>query len=539
MWAWTNVLAASAASRLSSPAIVAAATTVASFLALAPGVEPPPLHPIASRQAACAGSEVPPPTVPTSMLGIVQHIQRSPFSFSSIRVMQLEDSTFCAGSCPVAKKTAVTMFEAWALNPPIAPAMADPIRFLLRLVCTNAATVVLRVGNQLARRKIALQCFDDGKGSLRDHVHSHGISRKANQSQVHILPCDGRVALLELAKACRGLKGLLQNGKVLGLLAPDFQVRGFHRRAHAEAGGTGDPVAHDSRLGTASLRNGLGPTIGRGHQASLRGGHRDVYRFAVEGQRADQAHRERNVADDNLAVRSVHARVVQGVFRGELLEDVAVGLVASEDGSELSVAGNSSNGHCTEGIQEFFQHVVLDLVAQHQVGNFFVRELLQVVRGRGLRFEGRWVAADGGARSGGVDGLLGGAGRRLGLGFAGNETKCGMRETEPQTNSVNKIKNEQVLMGCLAVVVAMILGCPHSSTSENSPLLSHRIALHRTYLGMTSSASLGMSSWMNDTPKNPKKYIKKMDHPTKNWTNTPCDSWWRYCVAFEQNKNTL
>ena len=45
MWAWTNVLAASAASRLSSPAIVAAATTVASFLALAPGVEPPPLHP--------------------------------------------------------------------------------------------------------------------------------------------------------------------------------------------------------------------------------------------------------------------------------------------------------------------------------------------------------------------------------------------------------------------------------------------------------------------------------------------------------------
>mmetsp|Transcript_1520 Transcript_1520/g.3959 ORF Transcript_1520/g.3959 Transcript_1520/m.3959 type:complete len:221 (-) Transcript_1520:1623-2285(-) len=145
MCAWTNVLAASADSKLNSPAMVAAATTVASFLALAPGVTPPPLHPIASRQAACAGNDVPPPTVPTSMLGIVQHIHKSPLTSSSIRVMQLDDSTFCAGSCPVAKKTAVTILEACALNPPIAPAMADPIRFLLRFVCTRAETVVFRV----------------------------------------------------------------------------------------------------------------------------------------------------------------------------------------------------------------------------------------------------------------------------------------------------------------------------------------------------------------------------------------------------------
>mmetsp|Transcript_1132 Transcript_1132/g.2546 ORF Transcript_1132/g.2546 Transcript_1132/m.2546 type:complete len:221 (+) Transcript_1132:424-1086(+) len=145
MCACTRVLAARAASKLSSPAIVAAATTVASFLALAPGVDAPPLQPMASRHDAWAGREVPPPTVPTSMLGIVQHIHRSPLSCSSISVIQLEDSTFCAGSCPVAKKIAVTMLEAWALNPPMAPAIADPIRFLLMFVCTRAATVVLRV----------------------------------------------------------------------------------------------------------------------------------------------------------------------------------------------------------------------------------------------------------------------------------------------------------------------------------------------------------------------------------------------------------
>lgn len=46
-----------------------------------------------------------------------------------VRVMQLALSTTCAGFCPVAMKTAAARFAAWALNPPIEPAMADPIRF--------------------------------------------------------------------------------------------------------------------------------------------------------------------------------------------------------------------------------------------------------------------------------------------------------------------------------------------------------------------------------------------------------------------------
>lgn len=41
----------------------------------------------------------------------------------SMMVMQLLLSTFCAGSWPVARNTAVTMFAACALNPPI-----DPVR---------------------------------------------------------------------------------------------------------------------------------------------------------------------------------------------------------------------------------------------------------------------------------------------------------------------------------------------------------------------------------------------------------------------------
>merc|ERR1712232_523584 len=140
--AWTSVLAASAASKLNSPAIVATATTCASLRAFPQGMSPPPF-PIAFRQAACAGNEVPPPTVPTSIEGIVQLIQRSPSFVSSNIVRQLLLSTFCAGSWPVAKNTAVTIFDACALKPPIVPDIADPIRFFCRFVSTIAFTVVL------------------------------------------------------------------------------------------------------------------------------------------------------------------------------------------------------------------------------------------------------------------------------------------------------------------------------------------------------------------------------------------------------------
>ena len=41
-------------------------------------------------------------------------------------------------------KTAVTIFAACALNPPKAPATAEPTKFLLILTSTRAETVVLR-----------------------------------------------------------------------------------------------------------------------------------------------------------------------------------------------------------------------------------------------------------------------------------------------------------------------------------------------------------------------------------------------------------
>mmetsp|Transcript_70274 Transcript_70274/g.120697 ORF Transcript_70274/g.120697 Transcript_70274/m.120697 type:complete len:328 (-) Transcript_70274:157-1140(-) len=160
MWDLTRSLDAKAAIKLNSPASTAAATMVPSFLARSPGASPAsacdaPRTPMISRQAAWAGSEVPPPTVPTSMEGMVTLMCRSSSSPSSLppvgdgmasnNVMQLADSTTCAGSCPQARNTALTTLAACALKPPTLPAMADPTKFLRVATSTIPRTVVLRV----------------------------------------------------------------------------------------------------------------------------------------------------------------------------------------------------------------------------------------------------------------------------------------------------------------------------------------------------------------------------------------------------------
>jgi len=102
MWDRTRWLAAKAAIRESSPANTAPPMMVASFLALDPGGRSGgegPLTPSIARQPPWAWRVVPPPTVPTSTEGMVTDTCRlSPSSAKSITVMQLEDSTFWAGS---------------------------------------------------------------------------------------------------------------------------------------------------------------------------------------------------------------------------------------------------------------------------------------------------------------------------------------------------------------------------------------------------------------------------------------------------------
>ena len=149
MWARTKWPAESAERRESSPAMTVAATTIANCRAFVPGLAhgsrggivaycrwsraldypmqawtwhawttqhtqgrfvdaahlsvAGPATPRRSRQAFCAARWVPPPTVPTSMDGIVQLMCKSIPSFDGVScVMQLDDSTFCAGSCPQA-----------------------------------------------------------------------------------------------------------------------------------------------------------------------------------------------------------------------------------------------------------------------------------------------------------------------------------------------------------------------------------------------------------------------------------------------------
>mmetsp|Transcript_17751 Transcript_17751/g.68860 ORF Transcript_17751/g.68860 Transcript_17751/m.68860 type:complete len:279 (+) Transcript_17751:334-1170(+) len=96
------------------------------------------------------------------MEGMEQEMYRSS-PLGSMRVMQLELSTFWAGSCPHARYTAVTTLEACALKPPMEPAMAEPTRFfcvfrssisstlLFSTVCTMLRLIVASTTTDLPR----------------------------------------------------------------------------------------------------------------------------------------------------------------------------------------------------------------------------------------------------------------------------------------------------------------------------------------------------------------------------------------------------
>lgn len=127
--------AASALIKLSSPAITALATMRASCWAFWPGcVGCAPLMPRRLRTPPWGARTVPPPTVPTSIEGMVTVIRRSRSLFTlsenmsasfsrqfwkvthaSIPVRHIELSTTWAGSWPVAKNTAATILAACAL----------------------------------------------------------------------------------------------------------------------------------------------------------------------------------------------------------------------------------------------------------------------------------------------------------------------------------------------------------------------------------------------------------------------------------------
>ena len=98
-WLFTRWPAARADINDNSPANTVAHTIWASCLAFSPGVsELLPLHPSICKHADWALNIVPPPTVPTSIQGIVQVIYKSPLPLISISVEHILLQTFWAAS---------------------------------------------------------------------------------------------------------------------------------------------------------------------------------------------------------------------------------------------------------------------------------------------------------------------------------------------------------------------------------------------------------------------------------------------------------
>ena len=208
-WECTRSLVANALINESSPANTVEQIRRASWHALSPGVcLDVPSTPSIFKHACWPASFVPPPIVPTSTEYIVQAIYRSRFSGPAVSIhvkpkhtpwvidrcsnSSYEILTITAGDDLSGilttgdehglenhasnrwfevregiRSLTATIFAAWALNPPMDPAMIEPRRFLDWLSSTSRSAVVFKTFSRISWERIASATTDLPRPSIQ------------------------------------------------------------------------------------------------------------------------------------------------------------------------------------------------------------------------------------------------------------------------------------------------------------------------------------------------------------------------------------
>mmetsp|Transcript_1390 Transcript_1390/g.2484 ORF Transcript_1390/g.2484 Transcript_1390/m.2484 type:complete len:332 (+) Transcript_1390:690-1685(+) len=239
--------------------------------------------------------------------------------------------------------------------------------------------------HQKQRGKFRLEQVNDGQTALGDHIHAHGVSRETAETKVNVATGHCGIALFEFAKTGGGLKGSLEFSKMLGFLAPILELGRFHGRLHAHAGCSGNAITDNATVGAATLTNGLGSPVGTGHQTSLRGGHGHIYRLIIQGERSHHSHRQRHVSHDNFTIGPKDPCIIQRGPRGQLIERSS-----TIQRGQLRIKRQTTHRHGPMRIQNFLQHVILHLVAHHQLRHLLIRHFFnRTARQRRRRYNRR------------------------------------------------------------------------------------------------------------------------------------------------------
>mmetsp|Transcript_83 Transcript_83/g.170 ORF Transcript_83/g.170 Transcript_83/m.170 type:complete len:216 (+) Transcript_83:527-1174(+) len=164
------------------------------------------------------------------------------------------------------------------------PASLQPIRGC----CLFVGAHVARQGNQLKLWEFGPKQINDCQGSFAHHVHPHGITRKANKTQVYIPSCHSGRARLELSERSCGLKCSLHGGKVRGFVAPKFEASCFHRRWHSNARSSSNAVSNHHCIRTGDA-DSFASAVSTGYQTSFGCGHWNIDCHVVNTKRSNHS----------------------------------------------------------------------------------------------------------------------------------------------------------------------------------------------------------------------------------------------------------
>ena len=153
----------------------------------------------------------------------------------------------------------------------------------------------------------ALELLEHRVHSLGHHVHPHRVAARAQTERV---PAGHRRPhRQQLAEARRALEGGLGLGGMLGLLEPQLECGGAHRRRELQHRRARHPLLKHARRCAARFGDRLAAAPRRGDEGALDGRHRHLVRAAVEKERAGDANRQRHEANHHLGARAEHSGV--------------------------------------------------------------------------------------------------------------------------------------------------------------------------------------------------------------------------------------
>ena len=146
--------------------------------------------------------------------------------------------------------------------------------------------------------------------TLRDHVHSHGITSGGLETNVNVGASDSALDLLKTSEARSRIESILHDLLTRNAVEPKLGRSSARESLKANARTTSHAITSKNGDSSATGVDGLATTAHTGNEDTFGGSHGQEVATAVDNERASDTNGQRSVTNDVLAASSEYAVVV-------------------------------------------------------------------------------------------------------------------------------------------------------------------------------------------------------------------------------------